>query len=153
MSDEKRLTPDGEDRTTSVSLRRSTSRELDGLASIVVDSALHVHRGLGPGLIESVYESVLKRDLERRGLTVDRQVDVSFEFDGMIFKEGLRVDLLVERALVLELKSTPGLSSIHFQQVLTYIRLLDTSLGLLLNFGAARLKDGCRRVVNGHVDS
>jgi GxxExxY protein len=128
------------------------TREADRLASVVVDAALHIHKALGPGLLESVYETVLTHKLEQRGLRVERQVSVPFEFDGIQFDEGLRVDLFVERILVVELKSVTELDPIHTKQLLTYLRLLDRSLGLLVNFGGLTLMEGFRRVVNRHVD-
>ena len=125
--------------------------DVEELSAVVVDAAFHIHRDLGPGLLESVYETVLARSLERRGLIVERQKVVSFEFDGIRFDEGLRVDLLLHRTLAVELKSVEPLAPAHAKQLLTYLRLLDVSLGLLINFGAATFKEGCRRVVNNHT--
>lgn len=121
-------------------------------SSIIVDSAFHLHRELGPGLLESVYEVVLARMLARRGLKVERQKVVAFEFDGMHFDEGLRIDLLVEGSVVVELKSVGALAPVHAKQLLTYLRLMDLSLGLLINFGAPTFKAGIRRIVNNHQD-
>ena len=118
----------------------------------IVDAAYHLHRNLGPGLLESVYEAVLAAVLTRRGLRVERQKVVPLEFDGMHFDEGLRVDLLVEGSVIVELKSVERLSPVHTKQVLTYLRLMDLSLGLLINFGAPTFKEGIRRVVNDHRD-
>ena len=118
----------------------------------IVDAAYHLHRNLGPGLLESVYEAVLAAVLTRRGLRVERQKVVPFEFDGMHFDEGLRVDLLVEGSVIVELKSVERLSPVHTKQLLTYLRLMDLSLGLLINFGAPTFKEGIRRVVNDHRD-
>ena len=122
---------------------------VEELSAIVVDRAFHIHKELGPGLLESVYESVLARALERRGLRVERQKTVVFEYDGMIFNDGLRVDLLVNETLVIELKSVEMLAPVHSKQLLTYLRLLNQPLGLLINFGAATFKEGCKRIVNG----
>jgi iron complex transport system substrate-binding protein len=122
------------------------------VSAIVVDTAYHLHRRLGPGLLESVYESLLASVLERRGLRVGRQVLVEFDFDGIHFAEGLRVDLLVEGVLVVELKSVERSSPVHAKQVLTYLRLLNLPVGLLINFGAPTFREGVRRVVNGPVD-
>ncbi len=88
--------------------------------------------------------------LERRGLRVERQKTVAFDFDGMHFDEGLRVDLLVEDCLVVELKSVETIAPVHAKQLLTYIRLLNLPVGLLINFGAATFKEGVKRVVNNH---
>jgi iron complex transport system substrate-binding protein len=109
-------------------------------SAAVVDDAYHLHRELGPGLLESVYEVVLARMLERRGVRVERQKCVAFDFDGMHFNEGLRVDLLVEDCLVVELKSVETLAPVHPKQLLTYLRLLHLPLGLLINFGAPTFK-------------
>jgi GxxExxY protein len=123
-------------------------RDLDEVSGIIVDSALGVHRALGPGLLESVYELVLARVLVRRGLSVDRQHAVSFEYDGLWFDSAFRIDLLVEECVAVELKSVERRSALHAKQLLTYLRLADLRVGLLLNFGEERLKDGLRRVVN-----
>ncbi len=123
--------------------------DAEAISAIVVDSAYHLHCGLGPGLLESVYEAVLARDLERRGLTVERQKTISFKYDGMEFDEGLRVDLLIDGKLVVELKSVEHMLPVHAKQLLTYLRLMDLPLGLLINFGASTFKSGVKRVVNG----
>jgi GxxExxY protein len=125
-------------------------RGLEELSTIVVDAAFHIHRALGPGLLETVYEAVLTRSLEKRGLRVERQKAVTFEYDGICFVDGLRVDLLVEARLVVEVKSTEKIAPVHLKQVLTYLRLLDLRLGLLVNFGTPTFKEGCRRIVNRH---
>jgi iron complex transport system substrate-binding protein len=123
-------------------------KQLDEVTGEIVDAAYKLHVGLGPGLLESVYEAVLARELERRDLLVERQRPVSFEFDGMYFDDGLRLDMLVEGAVVVELKSVERLMPVHSKQVLTYLRLLDLRVGLLINFGAATLKEGLHRIVN-----
>ncbi len=119
-------------------------------SAVVVDEAFHLHKDLGPGLLESVYEAVLASVLKRRGLTVERQKSVAFDFQGMHFDEGLRLDLLVNECLIVELKSVETLAPVHFKQLLTYLRLLALPLGLLINFGAATFKEGVKRVVNDH---
>jgi iron complex transport system substrate-binding protein len=123
-------------------------KELDDITGAVVDASMKIHSELGPGLLESVYEAVLARALTRRGLQVVRQQMIRFEYDGMVFDEGLRVDLLVENRVVVELKSIEKLAPVHSKQLLTYLRLLKLPVGLLLNFGAATLKDGLHRIVN-----
>jgi GxxExxY protein len=128
-------------------------REMDDVTGEIVDAAVKLHTRLGPGLLESVYEAVLARELERRGLRVQRQAAVSFDFDGMHFDEGLRVDLLVEGVVVVELKSVEKLAPVHSKQVLTYLRLLNHSVGLLINFGGATLKEGLHRIVNNYNPS
>ncbi|HET9985862.1 MAG TPA: GxxExxY protein [Longimicrobiales bacterium] len=123
-------------------------RATDPITGEIIDSAVKLHKRLGPGLLESVYEALLARDLERRGLRVERQKRVRFEFDGLVFDEGLRVDLLVEDIVVVELKSADQFAPVHWRQLLTYLRLLHLPVGLLINFGAPTLKDGLRRVLN-----
>jgi iron complex transport system substrate-binding protein len=128
-------------------------RDIDEVTGEIVDASYRLHTRLGPGLLESVYEVVLARMLEDRGVAVERQVPVSFEMEGMRFDEGFRVDLLVEKRVVVELKSVERLAEVHSKQLLTYLRLLDLRVGLLINFGAARMKDGLHRIVNGHTPS
>ncbi len=127
----------------------TTEKSLDDVTGEIVDAAYKLHTGLGPGLLESVYETVLARDLQRRGLLVERQKKVSFEYDGLHFDDGLRLDLLVESRVVVEIKSVERLLPVHPKQVLTYLRLLNLSVGLLINFGAPTLKEGLKRIVNG----
>ena len=129
------------------------AREIDDITGQIVDAAYKLHTRLGPGLLEAVYEMVLARELERRGLKVERQRAVSFEFDGLRFDDGFRVDLLVEDVVVVELKSVETLAPVHSKQVLTYLRLLNLPVGLLLNFGAATMKEGLHRIVNDYVPS
>jgi iron complex transport system substrate-binding protein len=122
--------------------------EIDDITGAIVDAAYKIHVGLGPGVLESVYEAVLVRSLERLGLKVERQKAVTFNYDGMVFDEGFRVDLLVESTVVVELKSVENLAPVHSKQVLTYLRLMDLRVGLLINFGAPTLKEGLKRIVN-----
>ena len=126
---------------------------LDIVTGEIVDAAYKLHTALGPGLLESVYETVLARDLVRRGMKVERQLPLSFEYDGMRFSEGLRVDLLVGSRVVVEITSVEALSPVHHKQLLTYLRLLNLPIGLLINFGAAHLREGLKRIVNGLVPS
>lgn len=130
-----------------------TTDGLDNVTAEIVDAAYKLHTGLGPGLLESVYEAVLARDLERRSLRVERQKLLSFDYDGMSFTDCLRTDLLVNECVVVEIKSVEKLLPVHPKQVLTYLRLLDIRIGLLVNFGAPTLKEGLRRIVNGYVPS
>src|SRR5688572_11636474 len=125
---------------------------VEEISAEVVDAALHLHREVGPGLLESVYEMVLARMLEDRGLRVERQKSVAFDVLGLHFEEGFRVDLLVDGVLVVEIKSVDSLAVVHYKQLLTYLRLMRLPLGLLVNFGAGLLKEGIRRVVNNHND-
>ncbi len=124
-------------------------RDKEGISRIVVDCGYHLHRELGPGLLESVYEVVLAKMLVERGLSVRRQVPVPIAVMGMKFDEGFRADSLVEDVLLVELKSVENLAPVHAKQVLTYLRLLNLPLGLLINFGAATFKEGVKRIVNG----
>jgi len=124
-------------------------RCLDDITGQIVDAAYQLHVGLGPGLLESVYEAILARDLQRRGLRVQRQIPISFDYDGLQFKDCFRIDLMVEAAVPVEIKSVERLLPVHSKQLLTYLRLLKQPVGLLINFGAATLKDGLHRVVNG----
>lgn len=130
-----------------------TAISLDDVTGVVVDAAVKLHKALGPGLLESVYELVLARDLHRKGLLVERQKPVSFEFDGMKFDDAFRVDLLVASCVVVEIKSVEKPAPVHAKQLLTYLRLMNLPVGLLINFGAPILKQGLQRVVNGLVPS
>ena len=125
-------------------------RDVNEITGEIVDAAYGVHTRLGPGLLESVYEAVLARVLEQRGFTVERQRVVPFEYDGLKFDEGFRIDLLVDGRVVVELKSVERIAPVHPKQLLTYLRLLDLRAGLLLNFGAPTMKEGIRRVVNNY---
>ena len=114
----------------------------------VVDAAVQVHRELGPGLLESVYEAVLAHELSERGLRVERQVPVAFEWRGMRFNEGFRADIIVDGCVLLELKSVERLHNAHRKQVLTYQRLTGMRLGYLINFGEALIRNGITRTVH-----
>ncbi len=124
-------------------------RDIDEITGEIVDTAFRLHTQLGPGLLESVYEAVLARRLEQRGLRVERQKPISVEFDGLRFDEGFRADLIVEGRILIELKSIERLAPVHAKQVLTYLKLLHLPIGFLINFGAAHLRDGLTRIVNG----
>ena len=115
----------------------------------VVDAAIAVHRELGPGLLETVYEVILLDELRERGLKAKRQVPVSIEYRRKRFEEGFRADLIVEDKVILELKSVGAISNAHKKQLLTYLKLTGMRLGYLLNFGEAVMRDGITRTVNG----
>ena len=119
------------------------------IAKIVVDAAFQIHKKLGPGLLESVYEVILAHELKKRGLKVERQVPVAIIFEGIRFDEGFRADIIVEDKVIVELKSVEKVSRVHKKQLLTYLRLADKRLGLLINFGAELIRDGISRIVNG----
>lgn len=122
------------------------------VAKRVLDAAFLVHSRLGPGLLETVYEVVLAHQLRKTGLTVERQKPVAIQYDGLVFDEGFRCDLVVESVVVVELKSVEQIAPVHGKQVLTQLRLSGLKLGLLINFGEAHLKNGIRRIVNGLPD-
>jgi GxxExxY protein len=122
------------------------------IGTIIVDCALDLHRKLGPGLLETVYEVTLARTLERRGLAVQRQVAVPIEYQGETFSEGFRADLIVEGKVIIELKSIERVTPAHKKQLLTYLRLTGLKLGYLLNFGEALMRDGITRTINGSID-
>jgi GxxExxY protein len=124
-------------------------QDLNLISGAIVDASLRIHKKLGPGLLESVYEVLLARDLMRLGLDFERQKVVSFEFEGVRFEDAFRVDLLVEGLVVVEIKSSPTTTYVYEKQLLTYVRLLNCKLGLLLNFGEALMKSGIRRIANG----
>lgn len=130
--------------------RQEPSVEEDRLASVVVDTCVKLHLVLGPGLLESVYERVLAHELEKRGCAVARQVSIPITYEGMVFDEGFRIDLLVNNQLIVELKSVEGLLPVHKKQVLTYLRLTGLRLGLLVNFGEALMKTGIHRIINNN---
>lgn len=124
--------------------------KIDEISETVVRIAIGIHRELGPGLFESVYEAVLAGRLEKAGLRVVRQVTVPIIVDEMRFDAAFRIDLLVEDCLVLEVKSVEQLSKAHAKQLLTYLRLMKLPVGLLLNFSAETMRDGIRRMVNDY---
>jgi len=121
------------------------------IGKIIVDSAVCLHKELGPGLLERVYEVLLAYELESRGLTVRRQVSIPIKFKGISFDEGFCADILVEDKVILELKSVESISRAHKKQVLTYLKLMDLKLGYLLNFGDSLMKNGITRLMNGVI--
>ncbi|ASJ91021.1 GxxExxY protein [Porphyrobacter sp. CACIAM 03H1] len=123
---------------------------LEEIARRVVDCGYHLHRDLGPGLLESAYEVLMQETLRQSGLHVQRQVAVPLKYKGVVVDNAFKIDLLVENQLVVELKSVEKLSAVHGKQVLTYLRLMDLPLGLLMNFGQAIFKDGLRRIANDY---
>jgi len=123
-------------------------KNLDDITGAIVDTAMKIHIDLGPGLLESVYEMVLAKSLQKCGFKVERQKAITFEYDGILFEEGFRVDLLVEDRVIIELKSVEKLIPVHSKQLLTYMRLMNLPVGFLMNFGAVTLKEGLHRVVN-----
>src|SRR5690606_9079909 len=122
--------------------------EEERIGRLVVDTAVRIHRDLGPGLLEVVYEVVMCSELRRSGLRVDRQVSFPIEYQGIRFVEGFRVDLMIDKKVVIELKSVETLSEAAKKQLLTYLRLSHRRLGYLLNFGAPLMKSGIVRIIN-----
>ena len=134
---------------TVASLRETIPMKENEIAERILDSAFRVHRALGPGLLESVYEIVLAADLSRDGFTVVRQQPVPIRFEGLQFEEGFRADLVVDGLVLVELKSVEKIIPVHAKQVLTYLKLMNLKLGLLINFNKSLLKDGIKRLANG----
>ncbi len=121
--------------------------EVDNVAKAVVDAAYHVHKNLGPGLLESVYEICLAHEIKKRGLAIEQQKQVSIEYDGIKLDAGLRADLLVEGNVVVELKAVEILLPVHEAQLLTYLKLMKKRIGLLINFNVPVIKNGIKRRV------
>lgn len=119
------------------------------IGRIVVDTAIAMHRELGPGLLETVYEVILTRELKNRGLSVKRQQSIPIEYAGLKFDEGFRADIIVEGKVIVELKSVETINSVYKKQLLTYLKLTGMKLGYLLNFGETLMKGGITRIVNG----
>ena len=123
--------------------------ELNEISGQVVDAAIKVHSALGPGLLESAYEACLFYELGKRGLSVERQKIQPIVYEGVTIDVGYRMDLFVEGVVVVELKAVERLAPIHEAQLLSYLRLSGSKLGLLLNFNVTRMADGIKRMVNG----
>ena len=125
-------------------------RNIDDISEAVVGKAIRIHRELGPGLLESVYEIVLAESLIRRGYRVARQVPIDISYDGLQIEGAFPIDLLIEDCLVIEIKSIEQLTKLHAKQLLTYLRLMKQLVGLLLNFSGLTMKEGIRRLVNNY---
>jgi GxxExxY protein len=128
----------------------SRDDELEAIARIVVDCGYHIHRELGPGLLESAYETLMAEAVRQHGLPVERQVAIGMEYRGVVIENAFKIDLLVDRRLVVEIKSIERLGAVHGKQVLTYLRLMRLPLGILMNFGQATFKEGLRRIANDY---
>jgi len=118
------------------------------IATIIVDAALRIHRTLGPGLLESVYQAALDYELQKRGLRIAQQVGLPVHYEEVKLELGFRVDLIVNEKVIMEIKSIEAFVPVHRKQLLTYLRLMDLRLGLLINFNVELIKDGIQRVVN-----
>ena len=126
---------------------------IDRISGDVLDLSIRLHRELGPGLLESVYETVLAAKLAGAGYHVQRQKPVDIQFEEMRFEAAFRIDLLIEDCVLIEVKSVERLNPAHAKQLLTYLRLTKQPLGLLINFGGATLKEGFKRLVNDYRPS
>ena len=120
----------------------------DDIAAVIVDAALKIHKTLGPGLLESVYQATLEFELRRRGLNVVQQLALPVYYEGIKLDVGFRIDLLVEDRVVVEIKSMEAIAPVHRKQLETYLRLMNRRLGLLINFNVELMKHGIQRVVN-----
>lgn len=125
-------------------------RTADELSQMVIGAAMRVHSKLGPGLLESAYEICLCHELSREGIPFKRQLELPIEYDGVKLDCGYRIDLLVDGSLLIELKAVEAIDRIHTAQVITYLKLTGISLGLIINFNTVHLREGIKRVVNGH---
>jgi GxxExxY protein len=126
---------------------------IDQITGDVLDVSIHLHRELGPGLLESVYEMVLAAKLTELGYKVERQRAIDIEFEGLRFEAAFRIDILVNEALIVEIKSIERLNAAHSKQLLTYLRLTNLPVGLLINFAGATLREGFKRLVNNYDTS
>jgi iron complex transport system substrate-binding protein len=127
-------------------------KPIDEITSEVIDAAMAIHREIGPGLLESVYETILARKLARMGYEVEQQKALGFAYEDMEFPAAFKVDLIIDHQLIIELKSIDRLQPVHSKQLLTYLRLMKLPVGLLINFGCDTLKEGIKRVVNNYED-
>jgi GxxExxY protein len=128
---------------------RIKTMDLNHISGKIIEAAMRVHSALGPGLLESAYEACLLHELRKLGLSVISQVSLPVEYDGVKIDAGYRIDLLVEDCVIVELKAAEKLLPIHEAQILSYLKLSDNKLGLLINFNVVHLKDGIKRMVNG----
>ncbi len=124
------------------------NEELEQIAKDVVDASMKLHMALGPGLLESVYTVILQKKLQERGYDVGREVPISIEYEGAHFEMGFCADLIVNSCFIVELKSVEKLAAVHAKQLLTYLKVTDMRLGLLINFGEALLKNGIKRIAS-----
>jgi GxxExxY protein len=131
-------------------LMTEVPRDVEEIARVAVDAAYRLHRDVGPGLLEHVYEAVLAEQLRRKGYQVDRQKPIDIEVGGVRVAEAFRADLVINDKLLLELKSVERLAPVHAKQVITYLRLMNLPLGLLINFNTATFKEGVKRLINTH---
>ncbi|HEY0040078.1 MAG TPA: GxxExxY protein, partial [Flavisolibacter sp.] len=124
---------------------------LNNLTGEIIDAAIKIHKVLGPGLFESVYEEVMVYELAKRGMIVERQVAIPVHYEDIKMDVGFRADLLVDKEIIVELKSIEAIKPVHKKQVITYLRLTNNKIGLLINFNEELLKNGITRLYNNHV--
>jgi len=127
--------------------------EIEHICSLVVDAAFKLHKDIGPGLLESAYETILAAKLEDMGLGVDRQVPIDIQYDQVHLPAAFRVDLLVEKRIIIEIKSVEKTLPVHAKQVITYLRLTNLTHGFVINFGTPMFKDGIKRLLNDRPSS
>ena len=123
--------------------------EIEQLAAEAIDCGFRIHKKLGPGLLESVYETVLAASLSKAGLRVERQKPIPILFEGIAIPDAFRADLVIDGRLIIEIKSAERIAPVHAKKLLTYVRLMAQPLGLLMNFGGETFREGLKRVVNG----
>jgi GxxExxY protein len=123
--------------------------DVEELARQAIDCGFRIHKRLGPGLLESAYETILAAPLTREGMRVERQKTISIEFEDLLISDCFRADLVINEMLILEVKSVERTAPVHAKQLLTYLRLMEQPLGLLMNFGCETFREGLKRVVNG----
>ncbi len=126
---------------------------VEEIAAVAVDCGLKLHMDVGPGLLESAYETMLAHLLEKRGRTVERQIAIPIRYDGLWIEQGFRADIIVDGKLLIELKSVERLLPVHRMQVVTYLKFLQLPVGLLMNFSAEKFRNGLVRIVNDHHDT
>ena len=129
------------------------SDRIESLAKSAVDCGFQIHKEIGPGLLESAYELLLAESLAARGLQVERQVSIDLKANGIVIDHAFRADILVEKCLLIEVKSTEQHAPVHAKQVITYLRLMQLPLGILMNFGAPTFKEGVRRIANNYIEA
>ncbi len=125
---------------------KTTERE-EMVATNIVDAAYSVHKALGPGLLEKIYEACFCHELTKRGITYQRQVDIPVEYDGIIFDEGLRLDVIVEDLIICEIKAVDKINPVYEAQLLSYLRLTGKRIGFLINFNVPVIKNGIKRII------
>ena len=127
-------------------------KELNKITETIIECAIKVHEKLGPGLLESVYEKTLAFEMRKKGLKVDEQVAISINYEKIVFKEAFRADLIVNEEVIVEIKSIKEFEQVHYKTFVTYLRLSNKRLGLLINFNKELIRDGLKRIINGRIE-